>query len=137
MARSVLTEISQLLSNLSERGESASISLRGLPMTATDRKQLEEQLGRGEVNASLDLSGISEVWETRYPGVWWIRHQSLDGKIACEEIAVTPVPEILKTHPDDIRASAARLADELTRVEESPHPQTRKETPDMEMPNVR
>ena len=136
MARSVLTEISQLLNNLSERGESASISLRGLPMTGADRTQLDELLGRGEVRAELDLSGISEVWETRYPGVWWIRHQGLDGKIACEEIAVTPIPDILKTHPGDIRAAATRLADELAQAGESPNQQNRNETPDTEMPNV-
>lgn len=136
MARSLLTEISQLLNNLSERGESASISLRGLPMTGADREQLEELLGRGEVHAELDLSGTSEVWETRFPGVWWIRHQGLDGKIACEEIAITPIPDILKTHPDDIRSSAIRLADELAQAGEGLNPQSRNETPDMEMPNV-
>jgi hydrogenase-1 operon protein HyaF len=136
MAWSVLTEISQLLNNLSERGENASISLRGLPMTGADREQLEELLGRGEVHAELDLSGKSEVWETRYPGVWWIRHQGLDGKIACEEIAITPIPDILKTHPDDIRASATRLVDDLARTGKNPNQQSRNETPDMEMPNV-
>ena len=137
MARSILAEISQLLDDLSEQSQCASISLLGLPMTGADRLQLEELLGRGEVHAVLDLSGSSEVWETRYPGVWWIRHQGMDGKIACEEIAVTPIPDILMTHPDDIHAAAARLKNDLTLVEGIPNQQTRNEKHDMEAPDVR
>ena len=118
MAESVLTEISHLLNNLSENGESASIDLRSLPMTRTDRLHLEELLGRGEVHVDLDLAGASEAWETRYPGVWWIRHRGKNGKITSEEIAVTPIPEILVTHPEDVRAAAMRLKNDLALFEE-------------------
>jgi len=137
MARSVLAEIGQRLNELSETGRSTVISLRGLPMTRTDRAQLEESLGRGEVFASLELAGASEVWETRYPGVWWIRHRGAGGQIVCEEIAVTPIPDILKTHPEDIRMAAVRLSDELARQEHLPDMQTRNPQYDTEAPDVR
>lgn len=100
------------------------ISLRNLPMTDADRKELEELLGRGEVRADLEVSGHSEVWETSYPGVWWVQHKGIDGALACEEIAITPIPEILLTHPVDIQAAASRLEQELNAVHQPNHPTT-------------
>ena len=120
MAWSILTEIHQLLKALSEKGEAGSIDLRSLPMTDADREQLEEILGRGEVQAELDLAGASEIWETAYAGVWWIRHKGAGDRIACEEIAVTPIPEILITHPVDIEAAATRLANDLSQGPAAP-----------------
>lgn len=113
MAMSVLTEIHQMLEALAESGQAGSIDLRSLPLSDADRAELEQALGRGEVQASMDLAGESEVWETTYPGVWWIRHKGAGGKIATEEISVCRIPEILKTHPVDIEAAAARLKQEL------------------------
>ena len=113
MAMSVLTEIHQMLEALAESGQAGSIDLRSLPLSDADRAELEQALGRGEVQASMDLAGESEVWETTYPGVWWIRHKGAGGKIATEEISVCQIPEILKTHPVDIEAAAARLKQEL------------------------
>ncbi|MDH3926194.1 MAG: hydrogenase expression/formation protein [Xanthomonadales bacterium] len=113
MALSVLTEIHQLLKALSEAGQSGSIDLRSLPLSDADREQLENVLGRGELQAQLNLAGESEVWETTYPGVWWIRHKGAGGKIATEQISVCRIPEILITHPADIEAAAARLKQEL------------------------
>jgi len=113
MAWSILAEICQLLEKLAMTGETSAIALRGLPMTDVDRQQLEELLGRGEVRAELNLAGASEVWETTYAGVWWIRHKGAGDRIACEEIAITPIPEILITHPVDIKAAALRARQDL------------------------
>ena len=113
MALSVLTEILQMLEALSSSGAAGSIDLRSLPLSDADRAELEEALGRGEVQCQLDLAGDSEIWETTYSGVWWIRHRGAGGKIATEEISVCQIPEILKTHPVDIKAAAARLKQEL------------------------
>jgi len=101
MAYSILAEISQLLTTLSERGETGAIDLRSLPMTDADRGQLEEILGRGEVRAELDLAGASEV----------------------EEIAVTPMPEILMTHPADIAAASRRIRQDLDSAGAQSHEQ--------------
>jgi hydrogenase-1 operon protein HyaF len=113
MALSVLTEILQMLEALASSGEAGAIDLRSLPLSDADRAELEEELGRGEVQCQLDLAGDSEIWETTYSGVWWIRHRGAGGKIATEEISVCRIPEILKTHPVDIEAAAARLKQEL------------------------
>ena len=123
MAYSILAEIGQLLTALSEHGEEGAINLRSLPMTDADRSQLEEILGRGEVQAELDLAGASEVWETSYNGVWWIRHKGAGDKIATEEIAVTPVPEILMTHPADIAAASRRIRQDLDSAGAQSHEQ--------------
>ena len=123
MAYSILAEIGQLLTALSERGEAGAIDLRSLPMTDADRGQLEEILGRGEVRAELDLAGVSEVWETSYSGVWWIRHKGAGNKIATEEIAVTPVPEILMAHPADIAAASRRIRQDLDSAGAQSHDQ--------------
>jgi len=113
MALSVLAEIGRMLEALVESGQAGSIDLRSLPLSDVDRTQLEEVLGHGEVRAQLDLAGESEVWETTYPGVWWIRHRGAGGKVATEEISVCRIPEILLTHPVDIEAAAGRLREEL------------------------
>jgi hydrogenase-1 operon protein HyaF len=113
MAWSILAEIGELLTALSEHSEAGAIDLRSLPLTDADRDQLEEILGRGEVQAELDLAGASEIWETSYSGVWWIRHKGAGDKIATEEIAVTTVPEILMTHPADIAAASRRIQQDL------------------------
>ena len=113
LAAAVLQEITQLLVKLADTGAAGSIDLRSLPMTDADRDELEEQLGRGEVHAELNVAGTSQVWETGYSGVWWIRHLGTGDKIAAEEIAVTNVPEILVSHRADIAAAASRIRRDL------------------------
>jgi hydrogenase-1 operon protein HyaF len=113
MAWSVLAEVGRLLEALAASGATASIDLRSLPLTDADRAQLETLLGHGEVQVALELAGGSEAWETGYPGVWWIRHRGAGNRIASEEIAVCPIPEILKTHPADIEVAARRLRRDL------------------------
>jgi len=113
MALSVLAEVGRMLETLAGSGEPGSIDLKSLPLSDADRAQLEELLGRGEVHAELELAGASQVWETAYSGVWWIRHRGAGDKIATEEISVCRIPEILITHPVDIEAAAGRLRQEL------------------------
>lgn len=113
MALSVLAEVSRLLEQLSSEGVAGSIDLRSLPLSDTDRQELEALLGRGEVTASLQVAGASEVWETAYPGVWWVRHRGAEDRIASEEIAVCRVPDILLTHPADVEKAAGRMRRQL------------------------
>ena len=109
MAYSILAEIAQRLKLLAEHDESSTIDLRSLPMSQADRDQLQEMLGHGEVNARLEISGPSDIRETAYPGVWWIRHMGAGGRVATEEIAVTRIPEVLLTHPHDVATAALRI----------------------------
>ncbi len=113
MAQSLLHEIAGRLTLLAETGEASAIDLRSLPMTPADRSELEDRLGRGEIEALLTVAGTSEVWETKYAGVWWIRHFGARDEVAAEHIEVTPTPQILASHHDDVAASAVRLRDSL------------------------
>jgi len=116
MAWSVLAEVGRLLETLAASGQPGSIDLRSLPLTDADRAELESLLGQGEVRVEMDLAGRSEVWETGYPGAWWIRHRGAGERLAAEEIAVCAVPEILKAHPADIEMAARRLRRDLQQI---------------------
>jgi hydrogenase-1 operon protein HyaF len=126
MATAVFSEIADRLAVLAETGETSAIDLKSLPMTTADRQELEDHLGQGEVSARLDVAGTSEIWETRYHGVWWIRHMGADGQVATEEIAVTPLPVILRTHPVDVEDAAKRIRAE---VDFSEHTERRADNP--------
>ncbi len=105
----LVREIAARLATFVATGEAAAIDLRSLPMTDGDRRELETILGQGDVSAILTVAGTSEIWETAISGVWWVRHRSVDGHVASEEIVVAHVPDILTTQPDDARDSLARL----------------------------
>jgi hydrogenase-1 operon protein HyaF len=115
MAQSVLREVAQALDTLAASGTRAAIDLRSLPMTAADRDDLDQALGRGDVAVSLEAAGRSEIWETGFAGIWWVRHFGGDGRVASEVIEITPVPDILAAHPDDIGAALQRLQADLAR----------------------
>lgn len=110
----VLREIADLLEHYSQTGKAGAIDLRSMPMSDDDRAELENALGRGEVAAQLNLAGQSEVWETRFAGVWWVRHKGNDGRIAAEIIEVTNMPAILKSDPADMRLASKQLTAELS-----------------------
>jgi hydrogenase-1 operon protein HyaF len=114
MAKALLGEIAALLAKLDETGEGGVIDLKSLPMTAADRIELDLRLGRGEVKAELAVSGTSEIWETGYAGVWWVRHLGGGGKIAAEAIAIAPVPEILMAQAADVHEAALRLKRDMS-----------------------
>lgn len=119
MADAVLREIVSLLEAFSRTGAEAAIDLGTIPLTAADRDEIEHRLGRGEIEAKVSVAGDSEVWETAYAGVWWVRHRGLGGRIACEQVAITATPDILITDREDARAAAKRLSDDLAVADES------------------
>ncbi len=114
IADSLIVEIADHLARLAATGEGAAIDLRSLPMTAADRDDLEGFLGRGEVAAELDVAGKSHVWETRYAGVWWVRHLMADGRVATETIEIAPVPSLLAACAEDIATAARNLRHTLS-----------------------
>ena len=107
--RALMYEITALLDDLVSDGTEGSIDLRGLPMLEEDKKQLEKVLGRGEVDARVTVAGETEIWETSYSGVWWIRHKGAGDRILSDQIVVTTMPDILMTHPSDAKAAYERL----------------------------
>ena len=70
---------------------------------------VKDEKTANEVEAKINVAGETEVWETSYSGVWWIRHKGAGDQVLSDQIVVTTIPEILKTHPSDAMASFERL----------------------------
>jgi hydrogenase-1 operon protein HyaF len=110
VAQAIMHELATHLGALAQTGATEVIDLKSLPLTAGDLAELEQELGHGEVTATVTAAGPTEIFETQYPGVWWIRYQNMEGKTVTEHLEVTRIPAILMTHNDDVAASAERLA---------------------------
>lgn len=105
----ILFELVGLLERLAHEEASAMIDLGSLPMSHQDRAELQVALGEGEVRATVTAGGLSNIHETRVPGVWWIAHHDQEGKLIAELIEVTRVPEILGSATDEIAVGAREL----------------------------
>lgn len=106
----VMREVAQLLDALAaDPGAEATIDLHGLPLSGADRAVLADRLGRGEVQAVLDVAGCTRVQETAFAGVWWVRHGDAGDPAAIEQLVVARIPALLPAHPDDIGDAARRL----------------------------
>jgi hydrogenase-1 operon protein HyaF len=113
MALALLREIADQLQAVAGGAARQVIELANLPLTEEDRALLSERLGRGEVEAQVQAAGPTEVFETAFPGVWWVIYRNEAGNPIGEQLEIGPVPMILEAHRDDIRASAERMAQEL------------------------
>jgi len=113
----LLHEIRHALTRWLEQGEEHVIDLRSIPLAPGEEDSLLEQLGEGEVNARLSISGPSNIIETRYPGVWLITHYNENENIIGRFIEVCEVPGILKSQAEDSRAGLERLENDLSNAE--------------------
>lgn len=105
----LLQELRCMLEQLAEQGISDSIDIRSLPFLPGDYEQLETILGEGEINATLNSLGNSQIRETAIPGIWWITHTNSEDEILTELLEVTLLPEILKTPQQDVSEASAML----------------------------
>ena len=112
LADAVLREILALLDVFAATGETACIDLGGLPLSRDDRSDLDDCLGRGEIVATLNIVGRSEIWETAFSGVWRVRHFGAD-QIAVDLVEISSCAEILRTDRRDARLAVARLTQAL------------------------
>ncbi len=113
MASAVFAEIADRLEALARSGETSVIDLRSLPLTAADLAELEGFLGQGEVEADVQVIGVTQIRETGYAGVWWVRHLGAQQRVAVEEIAITPLPDILRAQAEDIALAAGRIRENI------------------------
>ena len=109
LADAVFAELAEALARLAATGEETIVDLKSLPFSPTDLEALVERLGEGEVRCELEVAGPSEVRETAYSGIWWVRHIGGDGTAVVEQVVVARVPEILIAHPDDVAFAARRM----------------------------
>lgn len=110
----IASEIQHHLDRLLSSGEGASIDLRSLPFGPGDYDALRSLLGEGEVAATLDALGPSEVRETAIPGVWWLVHHNANGEVMADLLEITDCPQILKTQREDLDVAIERLRGRMT-----------------------
>lgn len=105
----LLYEIADRLEQLASGQAPDAIDVASLPLNPVDRERLREALGEGEVTATIDADGVSQVRETGVAGVWWVEHRDGRGQVIAELIEIARVPEILGVAADDVGRGAAVL----------------------------
>ncbi len=116
--RPILNEIAHALERLANSDESTVIDLARLPFSPGELDELEQELGEGELRATLDSLGESIIRETAYPGVWWIEHRNASDEVVGRFIEITRTPDILKSQAADIDAGRDVLQQRLNRLHE-------------------
>jgi hydrogenase-1 operon protein HyaF len=111
----LLREIVELLGRLAAGGKGGIVDLGAMPLAPAEIEALRQRLGTGEVRATLEVSGPTEVTETAYAGVWWVTHRNVDGHLVAEQVEVARVPAILAAHEEDVGRARDRLSSELGR----------------------
>lgn len=112
-ARPILFEVRHALEELLDSGQTSIIDLRSIPLAPGEEETIINTLGQGEVHASLSALGPSEIYETRYAGVWLITHYNEEKAIVSRFIEITKLPDILKSQTEDMSNALIALAHEL------------------------
>jgi len=111
--RPLLHEIRHALGRLARDEEGTIIDLGSLPLAPGEEVRIEEALGMGEVHATLDALGPTDIRETAYSGVWLVTHRNAANEIVARFVEVCRIPDLLRAQTADIEDSAVRLADQL------------------------
>lgn len=109
----LLHEIRHALEELLESGKTSIIDLRSIPLAPGEEETIINALGRGEINAQLKALGPSDIYETRYAGVWLITHRNENESVVSRFIEITELPAILKSQREDMTAALEKLTEEL------------------------
>jgi hydrogenase-1 operon protein HyaF len=110
----ILSQLVSLLEALARGNSSALVDLRSLPMSPQDRIELQRVLGQGEVTATVNADGLTQIRETGISGVWWVEHFDRHKAMIAEMIEVALVPQLLASGADEIAAAAQGLRARLT-----------------------
>ncbi|MBC8158682.1 MAG: hydrogenase expression/formation protein [Alphaproteobacteria bacterium] len=111
--QSVLIEIHRAVSALLEDDSESVIDVSTLPLGVADLARLEDALGQGEVEATIEAGGKSTVRETGVSGVWIVEHLSESGSVLAKTIEVCEAPTILRAHREDIEIGRDELGRRL------------------------
>ncbi|MHB8252874.1 MAG: hydrogenase expression/formation C-terminal domain-containing protein [Acidiferrobacter sp.] len=111
IARALLSEIAEAVSTYIQDHLPKIIDIKAIGLSAPERDVLDEALGRGEISVEIVTAGRSRIEETRFPGVWWVRHYGVNDELQAEWIEVTEVPEIMKADRADMVVGLKNLRD--------------------------
>ena len=109
----ILHEIRHALEKLLDRGESSIIDLRSIPLAPGEEETIILTLGKGEVDAKLNALGPSEIYESRFAGVWIVTHFNESDSIVSRFIEITEFPDVLKSQREDVVHALQGLTEEL------------------------
>jgi hydrogenase-1 operon protein HyaF len=98
----LLHEIFHALKRLLETDEITIIDLRALPLAPGEEAKIEAKLGTGEVRATINALGPSEIIETAIAGVWLVTHFNAEEEILGRYIEICRIPAILQSQDQDI-----------------------------------
>lgn len=118
--QALLQELMDMVIALVETGASNFLDLKSLPMAPGELEQLQEILGRGEVEATVTALGPTHIVETAIPGVWWVTHKNNSEEVISEFIEVTSLPEILLTQHEELYNSVDIMKGRLEKFEIDP-----------------
>lgn len=116
--RPVMHEIHHALSELVTHGTHGMIDLHSLPFSVQEFAQLDEFLGEGEVDLTLNVLGKTRLRESGYAGVWRVEHYDDSNKRIGFFIEIGHVPEILRSQCDDIKEGLATMTTILAMEED-------------------
>ena len=106
----LLHEVRHALERLLATGEETTIDLGSLPLGPGEFNRIEAALGEGEVTATLNALGPSEIRETRYSGVWLVTHRNATDDVTGRYIEIARMPAVLLAQEPDMRSGLADLA---------------------------
>jgi hydrogenase-1 operon protein HyaF len=105
----LMREIRHALESLLDSGATHVIDLRAIPLGPGEEERLLAALGVGELCATFDALGRSELQECSYAGVWRITHWNSADEVTGRFIEITFAPALLAADPEDVRAGLERL----------------------------
>ena len=109
----ILHEIRHALRRLLDSDQSSIIDLRSIPLAPGEEETLLDTLGSDEVHARLNALGPSEIYETRFAGVWLVTHYNAANNVIGRFIEITRLPDILQSQTEDMAAALEQLQREL------------------------
>jgi len=109
----LLHEIRHALAALLESGKTSIIDLRSIPLAPGEEEAIIEALGKGEIKARLEALGPSDIYETRFAGVWLTSHYNEDHMVVSRFIEITELPAILRSQREDMAGALETLNEEL------------------------
>ena len=124
----ILHEIRHALAALLETGETRIIDLRSIPLAPGEEQTIIDTLCCGEVHATLNALGPSEIHETRFTGVWLVTHYNEENSVIGRFIEITKIPDILQSQQEDMAIALQQLESELDEWGESDKTETQAET---------
>ena len=124
----ILHEIRHALGKLLETGETHVIDLRSIPLAPGEEQTIIDTLCCGEVHAKLNALGPSEIYETRFAGVWLVTHYNEENSVIGRFIEITHIPEILRSQNEDMTIALTQLETELDKWGEPDTTETQAET---------